>query len=454
MENIRKISLKILLLAEEKNGKSDKILKDALDKHSSLEKRERLYIDRLVSGTIERKLELDHIIKCFSSVGPKKIKPVILMLLRQSVYEILYMDGVPERASVNEAVKLCALMGYEGLKGYVNGVLRAVCRNKDAIKWPDPGKEPLDHLSVKYSVPLHIVKRLTDQQGLETTERILKAQLDSRPVFIRTNESRVSKDELKELLMKEGIETEDAPYVSSALLVKQPELLIESRAFMEGLFGISDIGAMLAVILAGIEEGDRVLDVCAAPGGKTCHVLDILRGSGEVVARDISEDKVRLINENIKRQGFGGNITTEVYDALTFSEKDENGFDVVIADLPCSGLGVMGRKKDIKYRLKEEDFEALALLQRRILKTVSAYVKPGGTLLYSTCTIDRAENQDNYDYIKNELSLSPESVKELLPGELSEESTEEGSIALLPGIHLSDGFFIARFRKTGDIKCM
>ena len=177
MENIRKISLKILLLAEEKNGKSDKILKDVLDKHSSLEKRERLYIDRLVSGTIERKLELDHIIKCFSSVGQKKIKPVILMLLRQSIYEILYMDGVPERASVNEAVKLCSLMGYEGLKGYVNGVLRAVCRNKDAIKWPDPGKEPLDHLSVKYSVPLHIVKRLTDQQGLKTTERILKAQL-------------------------------------------------------------------------------------------------------------------------------------------------------------------------------------------------------------------------------------------------------------------------------------
>ncbi len=452
MENIRKISLEILLLTEEKNSKSDKVLRDALDKLPAAEKRELLYIDRLVSGTIERKLELDYVIESFSSVKLKKIKPVILMLLRQSIYEILYMDGVPERATVNEAVKLCALKGYAGLKGYVNGVLRTVCRNRDKIAWPDPGQKPLEYLSVKYSVPMHIVKRLTDEQGFETTERILKAQLESRPVYIRANESRISKDELKELLMKEEIETGDAPYVASALLVKQPELLIGSRAFKEGLFGISDIGAMLAVILAGIKKGDRVLDVCAAPGGKTCHALDILNGSGEAVARDISDYKVRLIDENIKRQGFGGNITTEVFDALTFSEKDVNGFDVVIADLPCSGLGVMGRKKDIKYRLKEEDFEALSLLQRRMLKMVSAYVKPGGTLLYSTCTIDRAENQDNYEYIKNELSLSPEPVKELLPQELRDEDVETGCVALIPGIHLSDGFFIAKFKKTGDIK--
>ncbi len=452
MENIRKISLRILLLTEEENSKSDKVLRGVLDKHPLLEKRELLYIDRLVSGTIERKLELDYIIENFSSVKLKKIKPVILMLLRQSIYELLYMDGVPERATVNEAVKLCSVMGYAGLKGYVNGVLRTVCRNKDKIPWPDRIKKPPEYLSVKYSVPLHIVKRLTDEQGFENTEMILKAQLESRPVYIRTNESRISKDELKELLKREGIETLDAPYVASALLVKQPDRLFESGAFREGLFGVSDTGAMLAVILAGIRKGDRVLDVCAAPGGKTCHVLDILDGSGEVVARDISGDKLRLLNQNIKRQGFGGNIKTGVFDALTFSEKDVNAFDVVLADLPCSGMGVMGRKKDIKYRLREEDFKALSDLQRRMLKTVSAYVKPGGTLLYSTCTIDRAENQDNYDFIINELPFRPVSVKELLPEELKSNDTEKGYLSLLPGIHLSDGFFMARFTKTGDIK--
>ena len=451
MENIRKISLETLLLAE-KNQKSDKVLKDALDKRPFLMKRELLYIDRLVSGTIERKLELDYIIGLFSRVRLEKIKPVIRMLLRQSIYEIFYMDGVPERASVSEAVKLCGLMGYEGLKGYVNGVLRSVCRNRNNIALPDKEKEPLSYLSVSCSVPMHIVKKLTKEQGFENTERILRAQLESRPVYIRANESRIRADELKELLLGEGIETGDAPYVDCALLVKQPELLIESRAFNEGLFGISDTGAMLAVILAGIKKGDRVLDVCAAPGGKTCHALDILNGSGEVVARDISEDKLRLIDENIKRQGFGGNVVTEVFDALIPSEKDINGFDVVIADLPCSGLGVMGRKKDIKYRLKEEDFKTLAALQRRILKTVSAYVRPGGTLLYSTCTIDREEDQDNYHYIKNELGLSPVSIEELLPGELKGGSTEEGCILLLPGIHLSDGFFIAKFRKTGNVR--
>ena len=451
MENIRKISLEILLLAE-KNQKSDKVLKDALDKRPFLMKRELLYIDRLVSGTIERRLELDYIIGSFSRVRLEKIKPVILMLLRQSIYEILYMDGVPERASVSEAVKLCSLMGYDGLKGYVNGVLRNVCRSRDGIVLPEKEKDPLSYLSVRYSVPLHIVKRLTDEQGFENTERILKAQLESRPVYIRTNESRITADELKELLLREGIETGEAPYVDCALLVKQPELLIGSRAFKDGLFGISDTGAMLAVILAGIKRGDRVLDVCAAPGGKTCHALDILGGSGEVVARDISADKIRLIDENIKRQGFGGNAVTEVFDALTPSEKDVNGFDVVIADLPCSGLGVMGRKKDIKYRLKEEDFEALAALQRRMLKTVSAYVKPGGTLLYSTCTIDRAEDQENYHYIKNELGLSPASIEELLPVQLKGESAQEGCILLLPGIHLSDGFFIAKFKKTGNVR--
>ena len=447
MENTRRIALETLLEAEKEKVKSDRVFHAVLDKYSYLEKQELSFLSRLLNGTLERKLELDYIIGSFSSVKVEKLKPVIRMILRLGVYELLYMDAVPEGATVNEAVKLCEKKGFRGLKGFVNGVLRSVSRNKAAIVYPDKATAPIEYLSVRYSVPAFIVKKLTNAYGEEIAEAVCRAQLESRPVFIRTNESWISKEELQRYLNKEGIQTEPAPYIQTALQVKEPDRIAASQTFQEGLFGISDLSSMLAVSLAGIRNGDQVLDICAAPGGKTCHVLDILRGSGEVISRDISERKTELIRENVTRQRFTGNIRIEEADALVYDAGLYERFDVVIADLPCTGLGVMGRKKDIKYRLREEDFTTLADLQRKILSVAISYIKPGGTLLYSTCTIDRCENEDNFRYIATELGLKPVPLTKALPRELLCESAEEGYIQLLPGVHASDGFFIARFQK-------
>ncbi|HAG68739.1 MAG TPA: 16S rRNA (cytosine(967)-C(5))-methyltransferase [Lachnospiraceae bacterium] len=453
MENIRRIALETLMLAEREQAKSDKVLKDVLEKYSYLDNRELSYLNRLVNGVIERKLELDYITGCFSSVKPQRMKPAVRMILRMGTYELLYMDSVPDHAAVSEAVRLVKGTGLKNLAGFVNGVLRSIARNRDGIVYPDRERDTAGYLSTVCSVPLHIVNLLLKELGEDTAERVLREQLLPRPVFIRVNESRVTGEELGEELLRAGIETTPAPYVSCALTVTSPEGLFESRPFKEGLFGVSDISSMLAVCLSGVKKGDRVLDVCAAPGGKTCHVLDILDGSGEVVARDISPEKVSLIDENIKRQGFKGNVETQVLNALSVREGDMGRFDVLLADLPCSGLGVMGRKKDIKYRLSEDDLKLLSELQRDILRAVSGYVRPGGILMYTTCTIDSLENEANYEFIKNELPFEPVALSPLLPKELMNGTAESGYLQLLPGIHRSDGFFIAKFRRKDEGAC-
>ncbi|MCR4658639.1 MAG: 16S rRNA (cytosine(967)-C(5))-methyltransferase RsmB [Lachnospiraceae bacterium] len=456
---IRRIALESLLLIDKKGEKSDQVLGAVLSKYSYLDRRDLSYINRAVNGTLEMRLKLDYIIEKESKVPIRKLKPVVLEILRLSLYEFFYMDRIPERATISEALRLCDLKGLSGLKGYVNGVLSAVSRDRKLWDedngeslWPKRKDSLLKYLSVTCSMPSFITERLIGQYGEDIAETVLKDQLSERPVYIRTNESRVSKDELKELLRKEGIEAEDAPYPETALIIKHKERAASSEAFKNGLCFISDIGAMLAVSLSGIKSGDRVMDVCAAPGGKTCHALDILNGSGYLLARDISEKKLELIRENIERQGFKTKYRIEAHDALTRSPELYESFDVLIADLPCSGLGVMGRKKDIKYRLKEEDFSALAKLQKEILKVCTDYIKPGGTLMFCTCTIDREENEDNYDFIIRELPFEPVSLSSVLPEGLECESPDRGYIQLFPGIHGSDGFFIARFRKIGTYK--
>ncbi|MCR5791301.1 MAG: 16S rRNA (cytosine(967)-C(5))-methyltransferase RsmB [Lachnospiraceae bacterium] len=451
MENDRLIALEALLAVARDERPCHIVLKQTLAGHPALSKQELSFITRLVNGTIERRLTLDHLIGCFSKTPVQKLKPVILEILRLSVYQLKYMDSVPDSAVCNEAVKLCAKKGFHGLKGYVNGVLRHMARDLDQVTFPDRKADPLSYLSLTYSMPALIVKKLTAAYGEETTERILASSLENRPLFIRTNISRVSPKELEKRLAGEGLSVTGAPYLPYAFSFSQTDYIADNRAFSEGLYGISDIGAMLAVALSGVSKGFSVLDVCAAPGGKTCHLADLLHGTGEVLARDISEEKTALIKDNLRRQGFplkpAGNCTVEVHDARVFSEELSERFDLVLADLPCSGLGVMGRKPDLKYRLTEEDLEALPKLQREILRTVSRYVKPGGLLLYCTCTLNPDENREIADWFLSEFPFKASPLTDELPKELSGAVDAQGFLQLIPGVHASDGFFIARFRK-------
>ncbi len=430
--NTRNLVVDILLSVTRDGEFSHIAIRNMLDKYRYLPKQERAFITRLAEGSLERMVELDYIINQFSKTKINKMKPVIRAILRSGVYQLRYMDSVPDSAACNEAVKLAAKRGFSGLKGFVNGVMRSIARNRDNIVWPDMEKEPAAALSVHYSMPEWLVRRFMEQFGKERCVHILEAFLEERPTSVRVDTNRISVEDIRDSLEKQGIcvtENEKLPY---ALGISGYEALDEIPEFEAGLLYVQDIASMMAVEQAGPKEGDFVLDVCAAPGGKSIHIAQKLNGTGMVEARDLTDYKVGLIEENIERCG-AVNMRAAVWDARRFDVRMEKKADIVIADLPCSGLGVIGTKNDIKYNASEEKIRELSGLQRQILNTVCRYVKPGGTLMYSTCTMTPEENQENAAYFAaRHPEFELESMQQLLP--------DEGC----------DGFFIAGFHRTED----
>lgn len=450
--NIRLLILEILLEINEKGEYSHLVLKDVLDKHQYLPKRDRAFITRVVEGSLENGIRLDYIINYFSKVPVKKQKPVIREILRTGVYQLLYMDSVPASAVCNEAVKLATKKGFHGLKGFVNGVLRSIARGSDAISYPSEEKEPVKALSVQYSMPEWIV-----EQWLATYEKdVVKKMLSSfvlengaakGGISLRCQLTNGTMEECKELLEKEGVTVMDSPYLPYALHMKNYDRLDELAAFAKGKCTVQDVSSMLVGEIAGVKEGQIVIDVCAAPGGKSLHIADILKGTGMVYARDVSEYKAGLILENQNRLGVT-NMEVQVWDACRFDEDSVEMADLLVADVPCSGLGVLGKKKDIKYRMTKEGQGELVKLQRQILDTVWQYVKPGGVLIYSTCTINPEENENNVGWFVENYPFETENVEPYLCQSLKETTEgKKGYIQLLPGIHETDGFFIARLRR-------
>lgn len=397
--NTRELALGILMEVLEQGAYSHLVLRAVLEKHQYLDKRERAFLTRLTEGTIQRMVELDYILNQFSKVSVPKMKPLIRNLLRMSVYQIKYMDAVPASAVCNEAVKLAKKRGFASLGGYVNGVLRNIDRNLAAVTYPDEATQPIRALSVRYSAPEWLIQQWVDDYGDARAREILEASLTEAPLTIRTNLAKVTPKELKDKLKEEGVTVDLAvtwgdPKLSYAFALSGVNYLNGLSAFREGLFYVQDISSMLVAEYAAPKQGDYCIDVCGAPGGKGLHIAEKLQGTGHVEVRDLSERKVALIEENITKYGMT-NISAKRWDATVPDETAVRRADIVIADLPCSGLGVLRKKTDIKYRMSREQEEELVLLQRRILDTVAAYVKPGGTLLYSTCTIHRAENEGN-----------------------------------------------------------
>ncbi len=447
--NIRQLSLEILMKVVEEKEYSSVVIPQVLNVYQYLEKQERAFLTRLCEGTIERMLELDYVINEFSKVKVKKMKPVIRNILRMGVYQLMYMKQVPASAACNEAVKLAKKKGFQNLKGFVNGVLRNISRNLDNISYPDKEKQPFLYLSVTYSMPEWIVKLWVAQYGMEQTERMLQAGFADRPTTIRCNLQKNSVKQLREELEQAGVTVESGAYVDSALRISGYDYLQKLKAFQEGKFTVQDESSMLVGLVADIKPDQTVVDVCAAPGGKSLHAADLLKGTGMVSSRDVSERKVEKIEENCRRLGYT-NMDMKVWDAREWDKEYIEKADVVIADLPCSGLGVMGKKNDIKYKTSPDSIKELAALQREILKTVVSYVKPGGTLIYSTCTVNEEENEQNMRWIESELGLRLDSMDPYLPASLKSSTTKDGYLQLLPGVHKTDGFFLCRFKVLAD----
>lgn len=472
--NEREIVLAILMEVTENGQYSHIVLRDVLSKYQYLEKRERAFITRVTEGTLEHMIEIDYILNRFSKVKVKKMKPVIRNILRSAVYQIRYMDRIPDRAVCSESVKLAVRRGFSGLKGYVNGVLRSIIREMDDISYPE---EPLEYLSVRYSCPRWIIDLWAQTYSYDVIETVLKDFQEEKPVTIRCCMNRIEPEKLKERLEQEGVTVEQPPYLPYAFWISGYDYLEGLESFREGLFTVQDISSMMVGEIADPKAGDYVIDVCAAPGGKALHAAEKLlmeekalkaepqpeventlveeketgaekqRGqhAGHVEARDLTESKVALIRENIERTGLT-NITAVCRDASVPDEASAGQADVVIADLPCSGLGVFGKKPDLKYKASPEGIESLVKLQRQILSCARAYVKPGGALVYSTCTISPEENEGNVRwFLENCPEFSVDDIREKLAPQLQDSVGADGSIQFLPGVHKSDGFFIARF---------
>lgn len=415
-ENSRELILDTLLLIDRDGEYSHIALKQVLDKYQYLDKKERAFITRVVNGTLERMIELDHIIHSFSKVKVNKMKPVIRMILRSGVYQIKYMDAVPDSAVCNESVKLAGKRGFTGLKGFVNGVLRNVSRNLAKVEYPSREKDPEGYLSIRYSLPAWLAAQWIREYGLEKAEEIGKGFFAERPLCVRCNASRISREELAERLRREGVVVTPDEEVPCALWLQGYDHVAGLPEFREGLFYVQDLSSMRAVLWADPKEGDQVLDVCAAPGGKAIHVAEMLRGTGMVEARDLTDYKIGLLEENIRRAGLA-NIRAVKWDATLLDPEKEEKMDIVLADLPCSGLGVLGKKPDLRYKMTPEKEEELVRLQQKILSVVQTYVKPGGTLVYSTCTIHRAENEENTRwFLENHPKFRLKKERQLLPG--------------------------------------
>lgn len=435
--NTRELVLEMLIEINEKGAYSHLVLRDVLGKYQYLSKQERAFISRMTEGTTEHIIELDYIINQFSKTKTKKMKPLIRTILRMSVYQLIYMDNVPDSAVCNEAVKLAKKHKFGQLSGFVNGVLRNIARNKSELEYPDEKKEPLKYLHIKYSVPEWMIELWNKEYGYDRTRQIVEGFMMDSKLSIRTNKSACKPMQLKERLIEEGVCVEAVSTGTAldeyAFYISGFDYLEALDSFNEGWFYVQDISSMMVAETAGVSEGDYVIDVCAAPGGKSTHIAELLAGTGRVDARDLTEYKVDLIKANIERSGLK-NITARCQDATVIDQESVDKADVLICDLPCSGLGVLGKKTDIRYKVTEASIAELASLQREILSTVVSYVKQGGTLIYSTCTINKEENDSNVAWFAEQYKdFTLVSSKQMYPNETG-----------------NDGFFLAKFTKVGE----
>lgn len=458
--NQRMLVLEMLLT---ENAYSHVIVRDVLNKYNYLPQQEKAFIKRLYEGTLERQIELDYVIDQYAKVKTSKMKKPIRAMMRMGAYQILYMDAVPDAAACNETVKLAQKKGFATLKGFVNGVLRNIARDKDNIVYTS--------LSVKYSMPEWIVDLWTAQLGAGTTETVLAGLLREHPVTIRfRDEPEITGVDMttvvgavQRALAAQGGTMEQHPYLPCAYKVSGTDDLTRLPYYEDGAFVVQDVSSMLAVAAADIagyvrqmaqkggQKALRVIDLCAAPGGKSMLAVDLLEKCDvnyAVISRDISANKVERMQENFDRCGLK-NTLAEVGDAVLRDDALVGTADLVIADVPCSGLGVIGKKRDIKYRVSPESISELTVLQEQILATAVSCLKPGGRLLFCTCTINEDENEKHFAWLRDEMKLRPISLDKALPECLHTDTTREGYLQMLPGVHDSDGFFISVFEAVG-----
>lgn len=446
MANTREIALDILLSIDKDKGFSNITLNKMIP--DKMENRDSNLVRELVYGVIENKLYIDNIIKKASKIRIKKIHPAIMSILRLGIYQIVFMDNIPSSAAVNESVKLAKKKGNRGSISFVNGVLRNISRDPNKFTQLNRDK-PIEYLSIKYSHPEYLVKKWLNEFGYEFTEELLKANNKTPSLNIRVNTLKISRNDLKIKLKKRGFECLNGDLSKDALKVLNPYKITDTADFKEGLFTIQDESSILVGQVLNPWEGSLILDMCSAPGGKATHIGQLMNNSGRIIARDIHKHKIKLIEDNASRLGVDI-IESQLYDALKLDNDLIGKVDYTLIDAPCSGLGLIRRKPEIKWNRKEEDIDELVSLQGNILNIGKNYVKNNGILLYSTCTIYHEENLNMINrFLDRNRKFKLEAITEINERLDFYNTLSKGYIQLYPNIHKTDGFFIAKMRKEG-----
>lgn len=435
----REAALRALVACEQQGAWSDGFLKKIL-RTAGLDSRDAALTTRLCFGVLQNRLLLDHYLGKLSSVKLEKMEPAVRNALRLGAYQVLFLDRVPDHAAVSEAVDL-ARKGSKNPRsaGLVNGVLRSLVRQKD-------GLEPPEDPAVRYSHPRWLADLFTRRLGREEAAALMAADNGEPPTCAQVNTTKATVEAVADSLRAEGVEVTPHPWLPNCLLLSHTGSLEELTAFREGLFYIQDAAAKLAVLAADPREGMDVLDACAAPGGKSFAAAIAMDGRGKVVSCDIHPHKMDLIRAGAKRLGLDC-ITAQVLDGKECKEEYLDGFDLVLADVPCSGLGIIRKKPDIRYK-DPKPLEGLPRVQKAILDNVCRYVRPGGVLLYATCTLLERENEDVVRaFLDKHKDFTLEHFQ--VPGDF--EGAREGMVTCWPHRHGTDGFFFAKLRRMRGV---
>jgi len=444
----REVALKVLARVEEDHSYSNLLLNRELQQ-SRLARPDAALATELVYGTIQRQNTIDYFLADFVRQGIDKLQPWVRSLLRLSFYQLYYLDRIPAHAAVHEAVEIAKRRGHAGIAGLVNAVLRGVLRRRGELEVPQE-LPPIRRISLRHSHPEWLVARWIRQYGESEAEQMCAANNEPPLPSARVNLRRHTRDELVRLLREDGFEAAPSPLAPAGLTARGNGSLALTRWYSQGDLTIQDESSMLVAEVAAPLPGMRVLDCCAAPGGKTTHLAEKMDDLGEVWACDLHPHKGKLIEEQAKRLGLTS-IRIQISDARRLGDCfARESFDRILLDAPCSGLGVIRRKPEIKWSKTEADITAISRIQRDILEAVHPLLKPGGLLVYSTCTVAREENEAAIEaFLQSHPEFSPaKEAVEGLPGHVNEAFRQQGWLQILPHQHHSDGFFIARLRKN------
>lgn len=437
----REVALEVLTAVEEEGSYSNLVLNQMLNR-IRLERADIGLATELVYGTISRLNTIDYFLGQFVAKGLNKLQPWVRNLLRFSFYQIYYLDRIPAHAAVNEAVNIAKRRGHQGISGMVNGVLRNVIRRREELVIPQD-LSAAKRISLQHSFPEWMVARWIKQYDEATAEQICISNNEAPSVSIRVNTHRTSRTAMLELLQSEGYEVEISPLSPDGILVHGGGNMALTSWYQEGLISVQDESSMLVAEAVQVQAGMNVLDCCAAPGGKSVHLAEKMNNNGHIVANDIHEHKRQLVDDQAERLQLSI-IETTVGDALTLAERYPAGsFDRILLDAPCSGLGVIRRKPDLKWNKSMADIKEIVQLQKQLLQNMSTLLKPDGILVYSTCTIERSENEAIVESF-----LHQNKQFEVVPFAPITTNHATTGVQILPQDFHSDGFYIAALRKN------